>query len=51
MSKETEERLRRLADEYTEAVNMAIAEDREDLAEQIAAEYPDAALRILTDAP
>ncbi len=43
-------RLRMLADDYTEAVNRAIAEDREDLVERLAAEYPDAALRVLTEA-
>lgn len=42
--------LRALHDRYTEAVNSAIGEDREDLVEELVASYPDAALRILTSA-
>ncbi|MHA6796072.1 hypothetical protein ACVGVM_21540 [Pseudonocardia bannensis] len=50
MSREIEKRLRMLADDYAEALNRAVAEGREDLVEQLAAEYPDAALRVLTEA-
>lgn len=46
----TDERLQALADEYTAAVNQAIAEDRFDTVERLAAEYPDAALAVLTSA-
>jgi hypothetical protein len=40
--------LKNLHDEYVEAVNMAVAEDRADLVEELMASYPDAALRLLT---
>lgn len=40
-------RLRALDDEYTAAVNYAIAEDRDDLVLELAAEYPDAAAEII----
>jgi hypothetical protein len=49
MSSEIEQRLRELHDEYVEAVNAAVAEDRPDLVDQLVAEYPDAALRLLTE--
>jgi hypothetical protein len=39
----------KLHDEYIEAVNSAIGEDREDLVEELVASYPDAALRLLTE--
>jgi hypothetical protein len=42
--------LRALQDHYTEAVNSAIGEDREDLVEKLVAAYPDAALRLLSSA-
>lgn len=40
--------LRALEGEYTEAVNSAIGEDREDLVRELVASYPDAALRVLS---
>jgi hypothetical protein len=43
--------LRMLEDQYTEAVNSAVGEDREDLVRELVASYPDAALRVLTSAP
>lgn len=43
-----EDRLGRLHEEYVVAVNSAIAEGRDDLVEELAAEYPDAALRVMT---
>lgn len=43
--------LHRLRDCYTEAVNAAIAEDRDDLVAELAASYPDAELRLLTSFP
>jgi hypothetical protein len=39
--------LRRLHDEYVEAVNSAVAEDRDDIVDELVAAYPDAALRVL----
>jgi hypothetical protein len=39
--------LRMLEDQYTEAVNSAVGEDRKDLVEELVASYPDAALRLL----
>ena len=48
MSDETRTALRNLHDAYVEAVNFAIGEDREDLVEELAATYPDAALRVIT---
>jgi hypothetical protein len=41
--------LKNLHDEYVEAVNIAVAEDRDDLVEELVASYPDAALRLLTE--
>jgi hypothetical protein len=41
-------RLRRLHDEYVAAANRAVAEGREDLLTQLVADYPDAALRVMT---
>ncbi len=49
MNESTERRLRALDEEYTEAVNRAIEEDRDDLVRELAAEYPDAALDIMRD--
>lgn len=43
----TVRRLRALDEEYTAAVNAAIAEDRDDLVAQLVAEYPDAAAEIM----
>jgi hypothetical protein len=43
----TRAELRKLHDDYVEAVNLAVAEDRDDLVEELTAAYPDAALRIL----
>ena len=43
-------RLRRLHDEYVAATNTAVAENRDDLLAQLVADYPDAALRVITAA-
>lgn len=43
--------LRALEDLYTEAVNSAVGEDREDLVRDLVASYPDAALRLLSSTP
>jgi hypothetical protein len=43
MTDETVRRLQALDDEYTAAVNTAIAEDRMDLVQRLADEYPEAA--------
>lgn len=40
--------LRSLRDQYTEAVNSAVGENRQDLVEELVASYPDAALRVLS---
>ncbi|MGD9985240.1 hypothetical protein [Pseudonocardia sp.] len=48
MPTRTDERLQALADEYTAAVNEAVAEDRLDTVAQLVEEYPDAALAVLT---
>ena len=45
MKDETVRRFKALDEEYTAAVNSAVAEDREDLVQQLADEYPDAARR------
>lgn len=42
-------RLLALDEEYTAAVNAAIAENRDDLVHDLAAEYPDAAAKIMTE--
>lgn len=47
MSNATVNRLRALDEQYTAAVNQAIAEDRNDLVRQLVAEYPDAAAEIM----
>jgi hypothetical protein len=47
MKDATVRRLQALEDEYTFAVNAAIGENRDDLVEVLAAEYPDAALELL----
>jgi hypothetical protein len=39
-----------LHDRYTEAVNSAVGEGREDLVEHLVSSYPDEALRLLVDA-
>jgi hypothetical protein len=39
--------LRQLHDQYAELVNLAVAEDRDDLVEALSAEFTDAALSIL----
>jgi hypothetical protein len=49
MNDATVRRLQALDEEYTFAVNSAIAEDREDLVKQLVSEYPDAALEIMRD--
>ena len=50
MNDVTVRRLQALDEEYTAAVNAAIEEDRFDLVDALAAEYPDAAAEILEDA-
>ncbi|WP_214402121.1 hypothetical protein [Pseudonocardia lacus] len=47
MKDTTVRRLLALDQEYTAAVNSAIAEDREDLVAELADEYPDAAAKIM----
>lgn len=49
MNDSTVRRLNALDDQYTAAVNEAIAEDRDDLIDQLVAEYPDAAAEIMAD--
>jgi pyruvoyl-dependent arginine decarboxylase (PvlArgDC) len=44
-----ESRLQALHDEYASAVNMAIAEDREELVPGLVDEYADAALQLMTE--
>jgi hypothetical protein len=41
------ERLRRLHEDYVERVNMAVAEDRQDLVDALARAYDDDALRVV----
>lgn len=43
-----EDRLQALHDEYAAAVNVAVAEDRAELVAQLADEYADAALELIT---
>lgn len=47
MQNETDARLHALHHDYTEAVNLAVAEGRDDIVDGLIAEYPDAALRLL----
>lgn len=47
MQNELHTRLRALQDHYTEAVNAAVAEGRDDLVAELVADYPDAAMRML----
>jgi hypothetical protein len=47
MTDETVRRLQALDEEYTAAVNYAIAEDRMDLVQRLADEYPDAAAEVM----
>lgn len=49
MKDDTVRRLNALDQEYTAAVNSAVAEDRDDLIQQLIAEYPDAALELMND--
>jgi hypothetical protein len=49
MKDDTVRRLNALDQEYTAAVNSAVAEERDDLIQQLVAEYPDAALEIMND--
>jgi len=49
MNDATVRRLQALDEQYTAAVNAAVAEDRDDLVEQLAAEYPDAAAEIMEE--
>lgn len=50
MHDEVHTALSALHDRYTEAVNSAIGEDREDLVEELVSSYPDEALRLLLGA-
>ena len=47
MTDETVRRLQALDEEYTAAVNYAIAEDRMDLVERLADDYPDHAAEVI----
>ncbi|GAA0932768.1 hypothetical protein [Pseudonocardia zijingensis] len=47
MKDATVRRLQELEEEYAFAVNAAIGENRDDLVDELAAEYPDAALAVL----
>ncbi len=49
MNDSTVRRLLELDQEYTAAVNSAIAEDRDDLVGELADEYPDAAAKIMAE--
>jgi hypothetical protein len=49
MNDTTVRRLQALEEEYTFAVNAALGENRDDLVELLAAEYPEAALDIMAD--
>jgi hypothetical protein len=49
MNDSTVQRLLALDEEYIAAVNSAVAEDRDDVVEQLVAEYPDAAAEIMAD--
>ncbi|GAA4550030.1 hypothetical protein [Pseudonocardia xishanensis] len=42
-------RLRLLHDEYVAAVNTAVAEGREDQVARLVEDYPDAALRVISE--
>ena len=42
-------RLLALDEEYTAAVNAAVAEDRDDLVDDLVAEYPDATAKIIAE--
>ena len=41
-------RLRALTEDYTEALNAAVAEDRDDIVRLLVSEYPDHAAAVLT---
>jgi hypothetical protein len=45
----TVQRLLALDAQYTSAVNSAVAEDRDDLVDELAAEYPDVAAQIIRE--
>lgn len=49
MNDATVRRLRELEESYAEAVNEAVAEDRDDRIRDLVDSYPDAALAVLTD--
>ncbi len=42
------EQLRALHEDYVDAVHRAVAEDRDDLVEELAREYPDAAAALIS---
>ena len=46
---ETPNKLRVLHEEFVAAVNEAVAEDRDDLVDELVAEYPEAALQIVAE--
>jgi hypothetical protein len=47
MKDATVRRLQALEEEYTFAVNAAVSENRDDLVDQLAADYPDAAMELM----
>lgn len=47
MKDTTVQRLKALDEQYTAAVNYAIAEDRDELVQQLADEYPDAVVEVI----
>ena len=49
MNDATLRRLRELEESYAEAVNEAVAENRDDLLRDLVDAYPDAALAVLAD--
>jgi hypothetical protein len=49
MGESVRTRLRLLHDEYVAAVNSAVEEGRDDQVERLVADYPDAALRVITE--
>jgi len=49
MNDATVRRLNALDEQYTAAVNEAVAEDRDDLVRDLVAKYPDAAAQVMAD--
>lgn len=50
MESQLHDRLLALTEQYTEAVNAAIGEGRDDIVADLVVEYPDAAMRMLSEA-